>query len=155
MVTVGLGEFGGHFRIECSHVEELPAFPQLRESFNLALRERFRASLEGNVEVETRAWKLFGLIPFLLLHRLAGTGSVGRTELAQRADDFARGLWTDLIRKACEMSSEIPFRFFWRELHKEVYKTARAHKDAAWLALSGASVGGLFFLFPTWVFPRW
>ena len=76
----------------------------LRESFNLGLRERFRARLEGNVEAETRAWKLFGLVPVMLLHRPSGTGSVGRTELAQRVDDFARGLWTDLIRKACEMS---------------------------------------------------
>ena len=77
---------------------------RLRESFNLTLRERFRARLEGNVEAETSAWKFFGLILVMLLHRPVGTGSVGRTELAQRADDFARGLWTDLLRKACEMS---------------------------------------------------
>ena len=30
-----------------------------------------------------------------------------------------------------------------------------ANRSAAWLALSGASAGGLCFLSPTWVFPRW
>ena len=74
---------------------------RLQESFNLALRERFRARLEGNLETETRAWKLFGLIPVMLLHRPSGTGSVGRRALTQRVGDFARGLWTDLIQRAC------------------------------------------------------
>ena len=81
---------------------------RLRESFNLALRERFRARLEGNVEAETRAWKLFGLIPVMLLHRPFGTGSVGRRALAQQVDDFARGLWTDLIQKACNTVPKPP-----------------------------------------------
>ena len=73
---------------------------RVRESFNFALRERFKARLEGNVEAETRAWKLFGLIPIMLLHKPYGTGSVGRSELGHRVDDFARGLWTDLIQSA-------------------------------------------------------
>ena len=71
----------------------------MRESFNFAL-ERFKARLEGNVEAETRPWKLFGLIPIMLLHKLYGTGSVGRSVLGHRVDDFARGLWTDLIQSA-------------------------------------------------------
>ena len=37
----------------------------------------------------------------MLLHRPSGTGSVGRRALAQRVDDFAKGLWTDLIQRAC------------------------------------------------------
>ena len=64
---------------------------RVRESFNFALRERFKARLEGNVEAETRAWKLFGLIPIMLLHKPYGTGSVGRSELGHRVGDFARG----------------------------------------------------------------
>ena len=50
---------------------------RVRESFNFALRERFKARLEGNVEVETRAWKLFGLIPIMLLQN----GTDGRERM--------------------------------------------------------------------------
>ena len=43
---------------------------------------------------EERAWKLLGLVRVMLLHRPRHTGSVGRDELAKRADDFRRGKWT-------------------------------------------------------------
>ena len=92
------------FSLRVPKLKSCPHFlrGRLRESFNFALRERFRAKWEGNVEAETRAWKLFGLIPVMLLHRPSGAGSVGRSELANQADFFARGLWTDLIQKARE-----------------------------------------------------
>ena len=64
---------------------------RLRESFNFALREWFTARLEGNVEAETRAWTFFGLVPVMLLHRLS-----------------ARGLSTDLIRKAWMSPRPVP-----------------------------------------------
>ena len=49
---------------------------------------------------ETRAWKLFGLIPMMLLHRPRGSRSVGRDELCKRADEVARGHWMELIMSA-------------------------------------------------------
>ena len=55
---------------------------RLRQSFDLALRERHRAHMAGDQVAQNRAWKLFGLIPRLLLHRPRGAGSVGRDELA-------------------------------------------------------------------------
>ena len=73
---------------------------RLRFSFSFALRERHRAREVGDVLAETRAWKLFGLIPMMLLHRPRGSGSVGRDELCKRADEFARGHWMDLIQSA-------------------------------------------------------
>ena len=57
---------------------------RLRECFGLALRERFRGKVVADVEAEVRAWKLFGLIPMMLLHKPKGVGSVSRNELAQR-----------------------------------------------------------------------
>ena len=42
---------------------------RLRECFRLALRERLRAKVVADVEAEVRAWKLFGLIPMMLLHK--------------------------------------------------------------------------------------
>ena len=60
-------------------------------SFAIALRERHRAKLEGDMVGAYRAWKLFGLVPILLLSRPAHTGSVGRDVLAKRVDEFFPG----------------------------------------------------------------
>ena len=47
--------------------------------------------------MEERAWKLFALVPMMLLHRLQVTGRVGRDEgrdeFAARGDLFTRGQW--------------------------------------------------------------
>ena len=84
---------------------------RLREAFQVALRERFRAKLMGDEEGHVRGWKLFALVPTMLLHRPRGTGSVGRSELGHRA-----GRWTELVLEAtqqgvshasrCERSAE-------------------------------------------------
>ena len=37
----------------------------------------------------------------MLLHRLRGTGSVGRDELLSRADDFSRVRWIELGEREC------------------------------------------------------
>ena len=74
---------------------------RLRECFGFALRERFRAKVVADVEAEVRAWKLFCLIPMMLLHKPKGVGSVGRSELAERVNLFQRGSWAQLIHQAC------------------------------------------------------
>ena len=51
---------------------------RFRQCWGTALRERCRARLAGDVVSESRAWKLFCLVPVMLLHRPRGTGSVGR-----------------------------------------------------------------------------
>ena len=73
---------------------------RLRQCWAVALRERHRARQVHDNAAEERAWKLFGLVPVMLLHRPRGSGSVGRDELAQRADDFARGHWIALLHNA-------------------------------------------------------
>ena len=70
---------------------------RLRQCWAVALRERGRAKQVGDVVGEVRAWKLFCLVPMMLLHRPRGEGSVGRDELAQRAEDFEAGKWVDLV----------------------------------------------------------
>ena len=47
-----------------------------------------------------RAWKLFGLVPRMFLHRPRGIGSLGREELASRADQLTAGRFTELIYSA-------------------------------------------------------
>ena len=85
------------------HIPMLKSCPRflrgrLRESFGL--RERYRGKQEGDEIAERRGWKLFALVPTLLLHKPRGTGSVGRDELARRADDLAAGRWKDLLAEA-------------------------------------------------------
>ena len=46
-----------------------------------ALGERQRASLHGEDRRELQAWKLFGLLPSLLLRPTAAEGRPGRAEL--------------------------------------------------------------------------
>ena len=53
---------------------------RLRQCFAVALRERYRARQSGDIQAEERAWKVFGLIPMMLMHRpqeLGGSGRVG------------------------------------------------------------------------------
>ena len=76
---------------------------RLRQCFSVALRERHRTRQAEDTLAEKRAWKLFGLIPMMMLHRPRGAGAVGRDELAQRADDFARGKWTEMLQDASQM----------------------------------------------------
>ena len=54
--------------------------------------------MEGDLIAECRGWKLFALVPVLLLHKPSGTGSIGRDELAKRADDFVAGRWLELLQ---------------------------------------------------------
>ena len=37
----------------------------------------------AGVDVETRAWNFFALVPMMLLHRSRGAGSTGRTEVSK------------------------------------------------------------------------
>ena len=70
---------------------------RLRHCFGVALRERHRAKLAGDRVAEVRAWKLFGMVPIMLLRRTKHSGTIGRDELAQRVEDFNRGRWTDFL----------------------------------------------------------
>ena len=44
----------------------------------------------GDDVSEGRAWKVFGLIPMMVLHRPRGTGAIGCDELANQVDHFHR-----------------------------------------------------------------
>ena len=70
---------------------------RLLHCFGVALRERHRAKLAGDRVAEVRAWKLFGMVPIMLLRRTKHSGTVGRDEFAQRVEDFNSGRWTDFL----------------------------------------------------------
>ena len=54
----------------------------------------------GDEEAELRGWKLFALIPTMLLHKTRASGSVGRDEFAHQVEDFNGGKWNLLISQA-------------------------------------------------------
>ena len=93
------------FRTRVPMLKSCPHFlrGRLRESFQVALRERHRAKMVQDEQAEIRAWKLFGLVPLMLIHRPSGTGAVGRSELCHRADEFARGHWSKLVTDALQI----------------------------------------------------
>ena len=61
---------------------------QVKRRFRQAVRvalEALETAAHGNDEVmECRAWKLFLLLPFMLLRRLLGRGRVGKSELTRK-----------------------------------------------------------------------
>ena len=71
---------------------------QFRHSFSITLQERCRAKLVGDFLGEERAWNAFCLVPSMLLHKPKGAGIVGKQELMERANKFARGDWLKLTR---------------------------------------------------------
>ena len=74
---------------------------RFRHSLLVVLQERCRAKLVGDRVGEERAWKAFGFAPAMLLHRPEGVSSIGRVELMERANKFARGQWADLLEELC------------------------------------------------------
>ena len=71
---------------------------RFRHCLSVTSQERCRAKLVGDTLGEERAWKAFGLVPHMLLHKPKGTGNVGKQELMERANKFARGDWLELMQ---------------------------------------------------------
>ena len=94
---------------------------RLRHCFAIALREQCRAKIEGDA-AEVRAWKLFGWVPMMLLHRPRHAGSIGRDELAKRADDIAQGHWRGLQDSVRTLAAQTQGR---RDDHEEAERVRR------------------------------
>ena len=80
---------------------------RLRQCWNHALRERCRARQEGDFVAEVRAWKLFCLVPMMILYKPRSVGSVGRDELAKRIQDFEEGRWVQLLEAAFDFEQAV------------------------------------------------
>ena len=76
-----------------------------RTALRLSFQEAAQARAQGDVERETRAWKLFLLAPRLLLTRPPRGGKVSKAKLVERCAVFARGECLALI-KTCRADAE-------------------------------------------------
>ena len=66
-------------------------------AMRVALREGDRARDSRDIVGQTRAWKLFLLLPRLLLHRPPRGGLVPKSRLRERFSLFATGHWFELF----------------------------------------------------------
>lgn len=86
----------------CATVREVPEFlrRQVQEAFHVATA-RIREMHEKKKDVELeRAWKLFLLLPRMLLSRTKHRGEDGKSEFFSRLRAFQRGDWLTLVQQA-------------------------------------------------------
>ena len=93
---------------------------RLRNSFRVALEERHRAEGEGVELGEERAWKHFALVPRMLMHRVQGSGSVGRTLCERRTLGAGGG--------TCWRQPGIPFPLE----HRRASRPGARRNEEAW-----------------------
>ena len=70
----------------------------------VALEEVSEAA--GNLVQLERGWKLFLLLPRMLLHRPPRGGLISKSKLSERFDKFARGEWVQLIRASIQCDEQ-------------------------------------------------
>ena len=72
----------------------------LRGPFRNALRLAMEEAIRPGEVHQSRGWKLFLLLPRLLLHGPPRGGTVHKSDLVERFDDFACGSWRKLLDAA-------------------------------------------------------
>ena len=75
-----------------------------RSAMRVALQEIVSGMELDNPTRITRGWKLFTLLPRLLLTKLPRGGKVPKNKLLERVQKFASGQWMDLLRLSLEVS---------------------------------------------------
>ena len=98
--TLDAIELKNEWKYPCATVREVPEFfrRHLQEAFYVATaRIREMHGKQKDLELE-RAWKLFLLLPRMLLSRSKQRGDDGKLEFFSRFRSFQRGDWVKLVR---------------------------------------------------------
>ena len=69
----------------------------LRGPFKNALKVAMEAALQEDELSQERGWKLFVMLPRMLLHRPPRGGNIAREKLISRFELFTRGEWSSLL----------------------------------------------------------
>ena len=72
----------------------------------IAIREALEARVGGNEVKLTRAWKLFLLLPRMLLFRPPRGGKIPKPQLLERFAKFQRGQWSELVEEGAILAEE-------------------------------------------------
>ena len=88
-------------------MQNVPRFLRgaFRNAVRVALDEIKAGSSVNDARRQERGWKLFMLIPRMLLHRRPRGGTIPREKLVQRFEQFSAGQWLELIR-ICVVNEE-------------------------------------------------
>ena len=83
------------FEQRASVMKGVPKF--LRGPFRNALKFALQEATAQDVMRQTRGWKLFMMLPRMLLHRSPGGGHISKSKLEARFTLFNQGGWQELI----------------------------------------------------------
>ena len=112
-------------------MRSVPTFVKgaFRGDLVLAMDEALAGLAALDERRQERAWKLFMLLPRLLLHRPSRGGLVKKSKLRERFAQFASGQWDSLLDvKGAEEVSDLARRKRRREQDELVKRAARAEK---------------------------
>ena len=114
-------------------------FGPFRNVLRVALEEATIGSVVEDLARQERGWKLFLLIPRLLLHRGPRGGLISH-KLSQRFELFARGDWMALLRASqlCDEQAAVARRRSLRRAGDDIEKMGEL--SSARQALEGASI---------------
>ena len=85
-------------------MKTVPKF--LRGPYRSAMRLAMEEALHENDQRRERGWKLFLLLPRLLLFRSARGGNIHKGKLAQCFQDFSEGRWSELLRVSTQSAED-------------------------------------------------
>ena len=74
-----------------------------RSAMGLAMGE----ALQGSEARRERGWKLFLMLPRLLLYRPCRGGNVHKEKLSKRFQDFSEGRWTQLLAASRQCAEDV------------------------------------------------
>ena len=77
-----------------------------KAALRVALEERILGEANGDFIKIQRAWKLFMLLPRMILFRPPRGGKVPRKQLEERCQAFARGDWMYLVRQSMQAAEQ-------------------------------------------------
>ena len=125
-------EMEGEFLDRACVMKSPPAFLKgaSRSAMRFALDEVDTARARGHHVGLSRAWKLFMLLPRLLLHKPPRGGLVPKSHLRERFVDFAAGRWERLLdaSRACVEQAAVASRRRRRRREDDIQRRAdRAH----------------------------
>ena len=105
LVALDAVDLGTMFARRAVVMKSVPHF--LRGAYRGAMRIAMEEATQPDLRRSERGWKLFLLLPRMLLHRPGRGGNISKTKLTSHFDDFSAGRWDVLISasEACDIGA--------------------------------------------------
>ena len=97
-------DFSMEFSRRAVVMESVPHF--LRGPYRSAMKLAMEEATQLNPIRQERGWRLFLLLPRLLLYRPPRGGNIHKSKLAERFQAFAEGQWSSLLRQSRQYAEE-------------------------------------------------